>query len=208
MNFHHEMIDPNPPCGKLAFCLTAGLTGNDRPNNRIGHSGICLFKLSEDLRGMLTPNLVTDIFEKYRDLDFADIDYGGDREVVLSESDSLHLGSYHGRVWWVDPADWEATVLERVLLPPDSSQVGNFSGNRWSDLYVAEIGFGKHETPRHFLFLDHSHSDFEGQTIHTGVATREAQAVDLTEDGRLNIVGKSCGRDQHIDTWYNHGGFA
>lgn len=30
--FRHEVIDADPPCGKLGFCLTEDLTGNGRPD--------------------------------------------------------------------------------------------------------------------------------------------------------------------------------
>lgn len=39
LNFRHEVIDPDPPCAKLGFCLTVDLTGNDREDVVVGGRG-------------------------------------------------------------------------------------------------------------------------------------------------------------------------
>ncbi|MFC6873696.1 FG-GAP repeat domain-containing protein [Halobellus marinus] len=39
MEFQHECIDDDPPCGRLGFCLTPDLTGNGRPDVLVGGMG-------------------------------------------------------------------------------------------------------------------------------------------------------------------------
>lgn len=381
VDFRHEVIDPDPPCAKLGFCLTADLTGNGRkdvivggwgkgfPGRRfvkmaerrnvptfrwlrsmagvaetnlfwyenpgferhevavapyldvgaavgdltgdgrpnvvagqgLGHNDVYWFEIPADPRERWTRHLVTDEFEKYHDLAVADIDGDDDPEVVgisqesetifyydvppdprqspwpddhlhvvdegrevegievvdvdgdgrteliagtsvyrpnpslasgwereaiasgwdktrvavadldgddeleivFAEGDSPEYGSHPGRVAWFDRPDWEPTFLKEDLFCPHSLQVADFSGNGWPDVYVAEMGLGKNETPRHLLFLNRGDGDFEERTIATGVETHEAKAVDLTGNGRPDIVGKSYGPDHHVDVWYN-----
>jgi hypothetical protein len=133
----------------------------------------------------------------------ADLDADSDLEVVFSEGDSPHLGHHPGRVAWFDPPEWEPTFLREDLFCPHSLQVADFSGNGRPDIYVAEMGLGKNERPRHFLFHNRGNGVFDEQIIATGVPTHEAKATDLTGDGRPDIVGKSYGPDHHVDVWYN-----
>lgn len=383
MAFEHEVIDSNPPCGKLGFCLTADLTGNGREDIIVGGAGegfpgkglikraermdlptfrrlrslagyaetnvfwyenpgferhdvavvpdldvgaaigditgdgrpelvagqglgntdVYWFDIPEDPREEWTPHLLTDAFEKYHDIAIADIDDDGDNEVlglsqesetifyydvpadpyrspwpdsnchiiandkdvegaaivdidgdgqteliagtsvyrregepptdwietpittgwdrtrvavadldgdgelevVFSEGDSPHLGTHPGRVAWFDPPEWQPHVLKEDLFCPHSLQIGDFSGNGHPDIYIAEMGLGKNETPQHVLFLNRGDGEFEEQTIETGVETHEAKAVDLNGDGKPDIVGKSYGPDHHVDIWYNRG---
>ncbi|MGM0717683.1 MAG: FG-GAP repeat domain-containing protein [Halobacteriota archaeon] len=39
MEFQHQRIDDDPPCGRLTFCLTSDLTGNGRPDVIVGGMG-------------------------------------------------------------------------------------------------------------------------------------------------------------------------
>lgn len=39
MEFYHERIDNDPPCGRLGFCLTTDFTGNGRPDVLVGGMG-------------------------------------------------------------------------------------------------------------------------------------------------------------------------
>lgn len=134
----------------------------------------------------------------------ADLDEDGDPEVILSEGDSPHLGSHPGRVAWFDPRDWAETVLKDDLFCPHTLEVADFTGNGRPDLFVAEMGLGKHESPRHFLFENQGGGEFVEKTVFTGIETHEAKAVDITGNGRPDIVGKSYGPDHHVDVWYNN----
>jgi hypothetical protein len=133
----------------------------------------------------------------------ADLDRDGEREIVYSEGDSPHLGTHPGRVAWFDPPGWEPTILEDGLFCPHSLQVADFDRDGHPDVYVAEMGLGKNETPRHLLFRNGGDGTFTRETVATGIETHEAKAVDLTGNGRPDVVGKSYGPDHHVDVWFN-----
>jgi len=133
----------------------------------------------------------------------ADLDGDGELEVVFAEGDSPELGTHPGRVAWFDQPGWEPTMLKEDLFCPHSLQIADFSGNGWPDIYVAEMGLGKNGNPRHLLFLNRGEASFEERTVATGVETHEAKAVDLTGNGRPDVVGKSYGPNHHVDVWYN-----
>jgi hypothetical protein len=133
----------------------------------------------------------------------ADLDGDGDLEVLLAEGDAPELGSHPGRVAWFDPPDWEPTFLAEELFCPHSLRVADFTGTGRPDVYVAEMGLGKNESPDHLLFVNRGGGEFERRTVATGVETHEAKAVDLTGNGRPDVVGKSYGPAHHVDAWYN-----
>ena len=135
-------------------------------------------------------------------VEVADIDGDGELEVVLSEGDSPHLGSHPGRVAWFDPPDWEETIIADGLFCPHSLEVEDFTGDGLPDIYVAEMGLGKHSDPRHFVFYNRG-GRFERETVATGIETHEAKVVDLTGSGQPDVVGKSYGPDHHVDVWFN-----
>jgi len=132
----------------------------------------------------------------------ADVDDDGDLEVVLSEGDSPHLGTHPGRVAWFDPPDWDQTIIADGLFCPHTLEVEDFTGDGRPDIYVAEMGLGKHSDPRHFVFYNRG-GEFERETVATGIETHEAKVVDLTGSGRPDVVGKSYGPDHHVDVWFN-----
>ena len=132
----------------------------------------------------------------------ADLDGDGDLEVVLSEGDSPHLGSHPGRVAWFDPPDWEQHLIADELFCPHTLEVADFTGDGRPDIYVAEMGLGKHSDPRHFVFYNRG-DRFERETVASGIATHEAKIVDLTGSGQPDVVGKSYGPDHHVDVWFN-----
>jgi hypothetical protein len=136
----------------------------------------------------------------------ADLDGDGDMEIVVSEGDSPTLGSHMGRVAWFDPPDWTPTFLHEDLHNPHTLQVADFTGNGRPDVYVAEMGIDGHDDPKHVLFENVGDAEFEATVVARGVPTHEAKAVDLTGNGRPDVVGKSYGPDKpdtHVDVWYN-----
>lgn len=140
----------------------------------------------------------------------ADLDGDGDLELVFSEGDSPTIGTHPGRVAWFDRVDgeWEATFLRDDLTNPHTLQVADFTGNGHPDIYVAEMGIDGHDDPKHLLFENAGDGRFEEHLVSRGIATHEAKAVDLTGNGRLDVVGKTYGPDKpdtHVDVWYNEG---
>ena len=145
---------------------------------------------------------VLDGWEDVR-LAVADLDDDGEPEIVYSEGDSPHLGSHMGRVAVVDGLGGEVTVLAEDLFCPHSLQIADFDGDGRLDVYAAEMGLGRNDDPKHLVFRNNGDGTFERQLIARGVATHQAQAVDVDGDGRVDVVGKTYGDDLHVDVWYN-----
>lgn len=136
----------------------------------------------------------------------ADLDGDGEDELVFSEGDRPYHDGTPGRLGWADPPDWEMTVLRDDLRNPHSLQTADFTGDGRQDVYVAEMGLGTNESPRHYVFCNDGDGSFTERCIGRGVPTHEAKAADVTGDGRPDIVGKSYTPTHHVDVWYNEGG--
>jgi hypothetical protein len=133
----------------------------------------------------------------------ADIDGDGELEVTLAEGDRPYADGQPGRVGWFDPPDWTPHVLDEDLFCPHSLQVADFTGDGLPDIYVAEMGLGENDEPLHLVFKNMGGGEFEREVLFSGIPTHEAKAVDLTGDGRPDIVGKSYTPTHHVDVWYN-----
>lgn len=136
-------------------------------------------------------------------LGVADLDGDGESELVLAEGDASSLGDRPSRVSWFDPPDWTEHPLRTDLFNPHTLEVADFTDNGRPDIYVAEMGLEENEEPRHLLFRNEG-GQFTEHVVAVG-ATHEARAVDLTGNGRLDIIGKSYTPDPHVDVWYNEG---
>jgi len=133
----------------------------------------------------------------------ADLDGDGAVEVVLAEGDRPYADGQPGRVGWFDPYSGRSTILDEELFCPHSLQTADFTGNGAEDIYVAEMGLGTNERPRHLLYVNRGAGEFERRELFSGIPTHEAKVVDLTGDGRPDIVGKSYSPSHHVDVWYN-----
>ena len=133
----------------------------------------------------------------------ADLDGDGDLEVVYAEGDSPVHGTHMARVSWFDPPDWTEHRLKDDLFCPHSLQIADFTGDGRPDVYVGEQGMGEHDTPRQFIFQNLGDGEFEEHVIAEGIPVHEAKAVDLTGDGRPDIVGKPYHPQRRVDVWYN-----
>jgi hypothetical protein len=142
----------------------------------------------------------------------ADVDGDGDLELAVAEGDRPYNGDALGRVAVFDPVgdaddhgrgrEWVPTLLHAGLSNPHSLAVADFDGDGHPDLFVAEMGLGV-ENPRQFVFRNRGDGRFETSLVGEGVPTHEATAVDLTGDGRPDVVGKSYHPTEHVDVWYN-----
>lgn len=142
---------------------------------------------------------------KWTRLAVEDLDGDGRKEVVISEGDRPYHDGESGRLGHFTPPDWTPTVLDDALTNPHSLQVADFTGSGDPDIYVAEMGLGTNDHPRHILFLNRGDGSFDREVMARGVPTHEAKAVDLTGDGRLDIVGKSYTPSHHVDAWIRAG---
>lgn len=146
-------------------------------------------------------DIVTD-WEETR-IAVADLDGDDALEVVLSEGDSPAMGSHPGRLAWFDPPDWKPTVLREEMYCPHSLQVADFDRNGEVDIFVGEMGLFENDDPELVLFMNRGNGEFEERVIGNGIPTHQAKAVDLTGDGRPDIVGKTYEPEEHVDVWYN-----
>jgi hypothetical protein len=137
-----------------------------------------------------------------------DVDGDGEPEIVLAEGDSPTYGTHPGRLAWFDRRNdgWEPTILASELFCPHSLQLADFTADGRLDIYVAEMSLGENDTPRHYLFRNQGRGRFDQTVVSEGIETHEAKAVDLTETGTPDIVGKSYTPDHHVDVWYNKSG--
>jgi len=138
-------------------------------------------------------------------IDVADIDGDGEPDIILSEGDSPTYGTHPGRVAWFDPENWEPHVIARDLFGPHSLQVGDFTGDGRPDVFVGEMGLEENTEPVHRVYRNAGDGTFEEHVVDRDIPTHEAKAVDLTGDGRLDIIGKSYAPDHHVDAWFNTG---
>ncbi len=121
-----------------------------------------------------------------------------------------------GRLAVCRPPKWEPEVLRADLFHPHSLAIADFDGNGTPDIFVGEMGLGRHKDPKMIVFLNTGRGKFEEQIIQRGIPTHEAKAVDLNFDGRPDIVGKpyedlpsdpnAPRPKQQIDIWWNETG--
>jgi len=140
---------------------------------------------------------------KWTRLAIADLDADGEPEIVLAEGDRPYADGNPGRVGWFDPPGWTPHLLGDDFFCPHTLQTADFLGNGRQDIYVAEMGLGENDDPRHVLYVNRGDGRFDCRELFSGVPTHEAKVVDLTGDGRPDIVGKSYTPEHHVDVWYN-----
>lgn len=131
----------------------------------------------------------------------ADLDDDGRPEIVFAEGDSPAHGTHLGRVAVVDP-DGSVSFLAQELFCPHSLGVADVTRTGTLDVVVGEMGLDTNEDPRLLLFENRG-DRFVDHLLWEGIPTHEAKVVDLTGDGRLDIVGKPYGPGRHVDVWYN-----
>lgn len=127
-----------------------------------------------------------------------DLNGDGRLDIVLSEGES-----HPGRLVWLSAPDWEPHRLRDDLFHPHSLAVADFNGDGLPDIFVAEMGLGRNEDPRMFIYLNQGGGRFEEVLIGHGIPTHEAKVADLTGNGLPDIVGKPYNPQQHIDVWFN-----
>lgn len=127
----------------------------------------------------------------------------GRESVVLAEGDRPYHDGQPGRLGVFDPPEWDGRILAHELHNPHSLQVADLTESGRPDIYVAEMGLDTNPDPRHLVYVNNGDGTFTEREIARGIPTHEAKVVDLTGDGRLDIVGKSYTPDHHVDAWIN-----
>ena len=131
-------------------------------------------------------------------LAITDLDGDGELEIVLCEGES-----HPGRLAICRKPDFQPVLLREDLFHPHSLEIADFDGNGQPDIYVAEMGLGKNENPRMFIYRNEGAGRFEPELIQEGVPVHEGKVADLTGNGLPDIVGKPYNPDRHIDVWFN-----
>ncbi len=128
----------------------------------------------------------------------ADLFGEGRLDIILAEGES-----HPGRLAVCSAPDWKPRVLKDDLFHPHSLEIADFDGDGRLDIFVGEMGLGRNDNPRLFIFRNTGEGEFEECVISEGVPTHEAKVGDLTGNGRPDIVGKPYDPERHIDVWFN-----
>lgn len=149
-----------------------------------------------------------------------DIDNDGKNEIVLAEGDSYIYGHKQGgKLAWFKPKNETATgifeehIIETGLIDAHSITAADICGNGNMDLFIGEIGAYDYENekflprkPRLMIYENDGKGNFTTRhIIDEGTGIHEATMVDLTGDGKLDIIGKPL---QGKEKWNLHAYFA
>ena len=127
-----------------------------------------------------------------------DLNGDGRLDIVVSEGEQ-----HPARLVWFEAPDWRPHLLRDDLFHPHSLALVDFYGDGRPDIFVAEMGLGRNSNPRWFIYLSRGGGRLEEVLIAEGIPTHEAKPVDLTGDGRPDIVGKPYAERGRIDVLFN-----
>jgi hypothetical protein len=124
---------------------------------------------------------------------------GGRPEVVLVVGDgSGPLMMYE----WRD-GGWNATILIEEVHDGHSLELIDFDGDGNLDIFCAEMRLS-HPEPKTRILLGDGRGGFREILVTTGFGLHESRIVDLTGDGRLDVLGKPYTWEApRLDIWIN-----
>lgn len=128
----------------------------------------------------------------------ADINEDGVPDLIMSEAESDS-----GRLAWFEGPDWKMHIITDGLFNPHSLAVADFNNDGHMDIFVGEMGLGRHLNPRLFIYLGNGDGSFDEQIIDRGNPTHEAKVADIGNTGALDIVGKPFKPKTQVDLWKN-----
>jgi hypothetical protein len=132
----------------------------------------------------------------------ADVDGDGRLEIILSEGDPVIYGKQQGgRLGWFKPGEdittwWEEHTLDDGLLDAHTLLTGDLTGNGCVDIVCGEIGVAsstrgyRRRDPWILLFENLGDGTFVRHILDQGTGIHDGQLVDLTGNGKLDIVSK------------------
>ena len=130
-----------------------------------------------------------------------DLNGDGRPEVVLSEGESDN-----GRLAWFDGfPNWQPHVLREDLFHPHSLQVADMNGDGKLDIFVAEMGLGRNDNPRMFVYLNRGNGEFEEVAVDDPRPTHCAKVGIIGDNPLPCIVGKPYDPGRCVDLWINRG---
>jgi hypothetical protein len=126
--------------------------------------------------------------------------FGDGKEIiVMTEGES-----FPGRVAWVSPyPELKVQVLANDLFHPHSLALADICGNGRLDIFVGEMGLGKHQEPKLMVFENNGDGTFKKHIISEGVPTHNATVGDIGKSGSMSIVGKPYNPENQVDLWLN-----
>lgn len=128
----------------------------------------------------------------------ADLTGDGSLDIVIAEGEN-----HTAKLAVCLAPDYKPRILRDDLFNPHSLEIADFDGDGRPDIFVGEMGLGKNENPRLYIFRNLGGGKFEEVVIQEGIPTHEAKVADLTGDGRPDIIGKPYDPERHIDVWFN-----
>lgn len=132
----------------------------------------------------------------------ADLDGDGRLEIILSEGDPVIYGKRQGgRLGWFKPGEdmhalWEEHLLDDGLLDAHTLLTADLTGSGNIDILCGEIGWSDGERnyqrrePWILLYENLGNGKFARHILDQGTGIHDGQLVDLTGNGKLDIISK------------------
>ena len=127
-----------------------------------------------------------------------DLNEDGVPDLVLSEAESDS-----GRLAWFEGPDWTMHLIKDGLFNPHSLAVADFDKDGHIDIFVGEMGLGRHPDPRLLIYTNDGSGRLTEHVIDSGNPTHEAKVTDIGNTGALDIVGKPYRPKTQVDLWKN-----
>lgn len=140
-------------------------------------------------------------FADFRDCRAAvgDLNRDGAPEIVLCEGEADQ-----GRLSWFEGRGWEREhLIADDLFHPHSLALASFGGGDGLDVFVAEMGLGRHDRARVLIYVNRGQGQFEEFPVAEGHPTHEAKVGDMGRTGLPDIVGKPYRPGRYVEWWEN-----